>query len=181
MLQVLGLQQSAASARHLVTRHSLQKLEPTDEAPHILVVEDNSVNQQIAKRLLEKNGFRVTVVDNGRKAIERVEAGGLDLVLMDVQMPEMDGLEATAIIRQNEAGRGTHIPIVAMTAHAMSGDAERCLAAGMDEYAAKPLEIAKVLQIIEKLTFRKAKSNGQPASTAKMPQEADGLKDPQRI
>ena len=109
------------------------------ESRHILLAEDGVINQQVAVRLLEERGHSVVVVNNGRAAVEQVAAQSFDVVLMDVQMPEMDGLEATAAIRQAEAPTGGHIPIVAMTAHAMKGDRDRFLAAGMDGYVAKPV------------------------------------------
>jgi CheY-like chemotaxis protein len=100
----------------------------------ILVAEDNPINQLVAVRLLEKHGHTVVVACNGREAVAAVQGGGIDLVLMDIQMPEMDGLEATAAIRAAEAGAGRRLPILALTALAMVGDRERCLAAGMDGY-----------------------------------------------
>ncbi len=105
----------------------------------VLVAEDNVVNQRLARRLLEKRGHQVVVAANGREALEAIEAHIFDLVLMDVQMPEVDGLEATATLRAREAGQDTHLPIIALTAHAMKGDRERCLAAGMDAYLSKPI------------------------------------------
>jgi CheY-like chemotaxis protein len=104
----------------------------------ILLVEDHPVNQMFAARLLEKRGHQVAVAANGREAVAAVARDHYDLILMDVQMPEMDGFEATAAIRNGEEP-GTHIPIVAMTAHTMKGDRERCLAAGMDSYISKPV------------------------------------------
>jgi PAS domain S-box-containing protein len=106
----------------------------------VLVAEDNPVNQRVAAGMLERLGHRPHVVANGRAALEALERERFDLVLMDVQMPELDGLETTARIRETERARGGHLPIVALTAHAMKGDEERCLAAGMDAYLAKPLE-----------------------------------------
>jgi signal transduction histidine kinase/CheY-like chemotaxis protein len=116
----------------------------TGEAPawRILLAEDNKVNQLVARRLLEKRGHTVTVVDNGRAAVSAALTGGFDLVFMDVQMPEMDGLEATAEIRKRETGG--RLPIVAMTAHAMKSDRERCLEAGMDGYVMKPVQPAEL-------------------------------------
>jgi two-component system, sensor histidine kinase and response regulator len=105
----------------------------------ILLVEDNAVNQMLALRLLEKAGHRVTVAWNGREAVTTAASGEFDLVLMDVQMPEMDGLEATAAIRQNEQGKERRLPIVALTANALVGDREMCLRAGMDGYVTKPV------------------------------------------
>ena len=106
---------------------------------HVLLAEDNVVNQALAKRLLEKRGHTVIVVSDGSEALDALERESVDLVLMDVQMPVLDGFGATAAIRAREAGTGARIPIIALTAHAMKGDRERCLAAGMDEYASKPL------------------------------------------
>ena len=118
----------------------------------ILLAEDNPVNQQLAVGLLTKRGYQVRVAENGRKALEMLEADHFDLILMDVQMPEMGGFEATAAIRAREQLVGGHVPIVALTAHAMSGDRERCLASGMDDYASKPLRIQELTAIIERLT-----------------------------
>jgi signal transduction histidine kinase/ligand-binding sensor domain-containing protein/DNA-binding response OmpR family regulator len=105
----------------------------------ILLAEDNVVNQKVAERLLEKHGHQVTLVLNGRQALAALDQENFDVVLMDVQMPEMDGFEATSAIRAKESRAGSHIPIIAMTAHAMTGDRERCLAAGMDGYVSKPI------------------------------------------
>ena len=127
---------SGTESSFLVTRHSLSG--PSRKL-RILLAEDNRVNQQLAARLLEKRGHSVVVAGNGREAIMALEKQSFDLVLMDVEMPEMDGLEATAAIREKEKGSGTHLPIVAMTAQAMTGDRERCLAGGMDDYLSKPI------------------------------------------
>jgi PAS domain S-box-containing protein len=105
----------------------------------VLLAEDNVVNQRLAVKLLEKAGHAVTVAGSGREAVEAVEREPFDLVLMDVQMPDMGGFEATSRIRQREQTAGRHVPIIAMTAHAMKGDRERCLAAGMDDYVSKPV------------------------------------------
>ena len=117
---------------------------PADQQPllpplRILLAEDGVANQRLARALLERWGHTVEIADNGRIAVERAQAERFDLILMDVQMPELDGLDATRQIRQREATQGGHIPIVAMTARAMKGDQERCLAAGMDGYVAKPV------------------------------------------
>nr|WP_229219172.1 ATP-binding protein [Duganella sp. BJB1802] len=106
----------------------------------VLLAEDNPVNQRLAVRLLEKLGHRVTLVDSGLAVLERAGHGDHDLILMDVQMPGLDGLAATRQIRQREAAQGGHVPIIAMTARAMAGDRERCLEAGMDDYLAKPVD-----------------------------------------
>ncbi len=117
----------------------------------ILVAEDNAVNQQVARRLLEKRGHTVVLVDDGRKALETLERQDFELVLMDVQMPGMDGFEATAEIRRWEKADGRHRMIVAMTAHAMKGDRERCLERGMDGYLAKPIQTRDLDEILAKL------------------------------
>jgi len=118
----------------------------------ILLAEDNVVNQRVARALLEKRGHTVVVVDNGRDATEALAAQQFDLVLMDLQMPVMDGLQATAAIRAMEQTSGRHTPIVAMTAHAMRGDDRRCLEAGMDAYLPKPIKVADLMSTIERLT-----------------------------
>ncbi len=118
-------------------------------ARRILLAEDGAINQQVAVRLLEERGHSVVVVNNGRAAVEQVAAQPFDVVLMDVQMPEMDGLEATAAIRRAEAQTGGHVPIIAMTAHAMKGDRDRFLAAGMDGYVAKPVRPHELYAAVE--------------------------------
>ncbi|HZY87656.1 MAG TPA: response regulator [Gemmataceae bacterium] len=114
----------------------------------ILVAEDNPINQLVAVRLLEKHGHTVAVACNGREAVAAVQGGGFDLVLMDIQMPEMDGLEATAAIRAAESGAARRLPILALTALAMVGDRERCLAAGMDGYLTKPVQGDHLLRAV---------------------------------
>jgi signal transduction histidine kinase/CheY-like chemotaxis protein len=132
----------------------------------ILVVEDNPVNQKVAATMLEKRGHRVVVASNGREALEALDKERVDLVLMDVQMPEMDGFKATELIRDREKGNGGHIPIVAMTAHAMKGDREKCLAAGMDSYMSKPIRAEDLFLIIEDLAHRSQdkKKESSPSS-----------------
>ena len=117
----------------------------------ILVAEDNIVNQKFAQRLLEKSGFNVDVAANGREVLEAIERIKYDLVLMDVQMPEMDGLETTARIREREKESGRRLPVIALTANAVKGDRERCLAAGMDEYITKPIKRTHLLRVIQEL------------------------------
>jgi two-component system, sensor histidine kinase and response regulator len=118
----------------------------------ILLAEDNSVNQRVALRMLEHEGHSVVVVGNGREVLTALEQETFQLVLMDIQMPHMDGLEATAAIRERERVTGQRVPIVAMTAHAMSGDKERCLAAGMDGYLAKPVNKAELREAISRVS-----------------------------
>jgi two-component system sensor histidine kinase/response regulator len=131
----------------LVTRHSLRE---ERRQFRILLAEDNPVNQVVAVRLLEKNGHTVTVAENGRIALDIWQRQPFDLILMDVQMPEMDGLQATQAIRDHERRNRGHIPVVAMTAHAMKGDQERCLAAGMDAYLTKPIHTQELLATLER-------------------------------
>ena len=152
ILTVLGHKPEPADRQpNLVTRHSLR-----EDRRHlrILLAEDNPVNQMVARRLLEKTGHTVMVVANGRDAVLMLEEQEFGLVLMDVQMPEMDGFEATRVIREKEASTPKHIPIIAMTAQAMKGDRERCLAAGMDGYIAKPIRPAELVAEIERFSRR---------------------------
>jgi CheY-like chemotaxis protein len=114
----------------------------------VLLVEDNLVNQQVALRMLQKQGHAVVVAGNGKEALSALDDGRFDVVLMDVQMPEMDGLQATAAIRARERGTGRRIPIVALTAQAMEGDRERCLAAGMDAYISKPVRRTHLVRAV---------------------------------
>jgi CheY-like chemotaxis protein len=118
---------------------------------HILVAEDNLINQKLVVRLLQKQGHTSIVANNGREAVEAWERQPFDAILMDMMMPEMDGLEATMEIRTREQARGQHIPIIAVTANAMAGDREKCLAAGMDEYLPKPVEVTKLYETLSKL------------------------------
>jgi two-component system, sensor histidine kinase and response regulator len=131
-----GVQDGAAP---LVTRFAVQGATEPSESLTILVAEDNMVNQRLAVRMLEKRGHRVTVAVNGREALEALSRNSFDLVLMDVQMPEMDGLTATTILREQERGGEAHATVIALTAHAMKGDQDRCLAAGMDGYLTNPI------------------------------------------
>jgi len=132
----------------LLTTHSIRE---SRNALTILVAEDNAVNQTLARRLLEKRGHTVVLAETGKAVLTAIEERTFDLVLMDVQMPEMDGLEATAAIRKREKSSGKHLPIIAMTANAMIGDREHCLQAGMDGYVAKPLSVKDLFAAIETL------------------------------
>jgi len=127
-------------------------------ALRILLVEDNPINCMVARRLLEKQGHTVIAAHNGRDAIQQVEDldWKIDLVFMDVQMPEMDGLETTLMLREKERRRGVHLPIIAMTAHAFDRDRERCLEAGMDGYIAKPIQPEQLYELIEQVTAASA-------------------------
>jgi CheY-like chemotaxis protein len=131
-----------------------------DRQLHILVAEDNIMNQQLITRLLENEGHTVKVAYNGEVALAMLELEPFDLIIMDVQMPHMDGIEATAAIREREQGLERHMPIIALTAHAMKGDRERCLEAGMDAYVSKPIDANELFSTIEEMTsatlFKKA-------------------------
>jgi two-component system, sensor histidine kinase and response regulator len=129
-----------------VNRHSLPEVK---RSLRVLLAEDNAANQMLAVRVLEKRGYSVPVVGNGREALNALETESFDLVLMDVQMPEVDGLEATAAIRTKEKSTGGHIPIIAMTAHSLVGDEQVCLAAGMGGYVSKPIRTNQLFSVIE--------------------------------
>jgi len=125
----------------------------TGSALDVLLVEDNPINRRVAVRLLEKHGHKVVTANNGREALEVLERldWTIDLILMDVQMPEMDGYQATAAIRHREKSTSSHLPIVAMTAHALDRDRERCLAAGMDAYLSKPIQTDKLYELVDRM------------------------------
>ena len=146
ILSVLGTRKPDGATPQLVTRSTLRE---SRRHLRILLAEDNAINREVAVRLLSKRGHTVVVAMNGKEAVAAYGTQTFDLVLMDVQMPEMDGFEATATIRQKEKILGTHIPIIAMTAHAMKGDRERCLAAGMDGYLSKPIHTDELIKITE--------------------------------
>lgn len=132
-------------------RHEVHAVAATSGPLRILLAEDNAINQKLAVRLLEKNGHKVSVAVTGKEVLDQLEKSSFDLVLMDVQMPEMDGLTATRVIRHLETQTGRHLPIIAMTAHAMKGDRERCLEAGMDEYLSKPINVRELHQTIHQV------------------------------
>jgi CheY-like chemotaxis protein/HPt (histidine-containing phosphotransfer) domain-containing protein len=144
MRKVLGKPQAEAPAPPAPERTTAFSL-------HILVAEDNAVNQKLAMALLEKAGHRVSLAVNGSEVVTMWREGDFDLILMDVQMPEVDGFEATRQIRLQEQTTGRHVPIVATTAHAMTGDRERCLLAGMDEYLSKPIHRQELLAVLARL------------------------------
>ena len=128
---------------------------PSETSLDILVAEDNLVNQKVAVAMLEKLGHRVTLARNGSEAVAKWAQGGFDLIFMDVQMPEMDGFEATQQIRSKETTGRLHIRIIAMTANAMSGDREHCVASGMDDYVSKPISRRSLEEAIERLQTSK--------------------------
>jgi CheY-like chemotaxis protein len=148
ILSVLGMEQQKDDSVRLLTRHTLRQ---TRRRLRVLLAEDNAINRELVVRLLSKRGHAVVVAANGKQAVSALETQSFDVVLMDVQMPEMDGFEATAAIRQKERANGTHVPIIALTAHAMKGDRERCLAGGMDGYIAKPVQAEELIKAVEGL------------------------------
>jgi CheY-like chemotaxis protein len=150
---------STASLQHMLEIVGVKENTPPSSL-RILLAEDNLVNQRLATRLLEKGGHSVALAGTGREVLALLEHERFDMILMDVQMPDMDGVEATAVIRAREKQSGSHIPIIALTAHAMKGDRERCLEAGMDNYINKPIEAAKFLDVVE-ATAKAAKQAGE--------------------
>ncbi|MGH9354029.1 MAG: response regulator [Terriglobia bacterium] len=161
ILRALG--QAPRKEAPLITRHSLRTEAPSRPLS-ILLAEDNPVNQKLALRMLEKRGHSVAVAADGRIALSLLEKQPFDLVLMDVQMPEMDGFETTAAIRDKEKTAGGHIPIIAMTAHAMKGDEERCLQVGMDSYVAKPIQAEMLFLAVEAACSQWPQRRENPAS-----------------
>jgi CheY-like chemotaxis protein len=116
----------------------------------VLLAEDNAVNQRVAARLLERRGHSVVVAEDGRQTVDLARSGEFDIILMDLQMPEMDGFEAAAAIRADQRAANRYVPIVAMTASAMSGDREKCLESGMDGYIAKPVDARELISTVER-------------------------------
>jgi two-component system sensor histidine kinase/response regulator len=145
-LKQIIIKKSDSEDAKLITRHSIRvshlKLK-------VLLAEDNPINQKVAKRMLEKMGYQITVVDNGLDVLQKLENEKFDLILMDVQMPRMDGFVATKKIREIEKNSKKHVPIIALTAHAMKGDREKCIQAGMDGYVSKPIKFNELLEQIE--------------------------------
>jgi CheY-like chemotaxis protein len=134
---------------HNPPAHLLREARPS---LRILLAEDNRVNQVLARRLLEKKGHTVVTANNGLEALVFLKTQSFDVALMDVQMPEMGGFEATLAVRETERTSKKHLPIIALTAHAMKGDEERCLAAGMDGYIAKPIRKMELFALLERVT-----------------------------
>jgi two-component system, sensor histidine kinase and response regulator len=166
LIALAAERQQGVPAPPLVTRHSLR------EGRHvlrILVVDDNPVNRLLAVRLLERRGHTVNVASNGKYAIQFLREAPQDLILMDIQMPEMDGYEATATIREMEKTSGSRVAIVAMTANAMKSDRELCLRSGMDDYVAKPLDPVELYRVIDTFSPRSISSPNPPAGEAAVP------------
>jgi CheY-like chemotaxis protein len=169
LLSAIGRALAREPGQRAALPSSMLPAELPERRLHVLLAEDNVVNQRLAASLLRRRGHKVTIAANGREALATVTAQPFDVVLMDVQMPEMGGFEATAAIRALEAERQTpRMPIVAMTAHAMKGDRERCLAAGMDEYLTKPLDPRHLCALVEQMAGGKpaAEPRDEPATVS---------------
>ena len=151
ILTVFDMHGAEPGEKNLVTKHSIRE---SKTRLRVLLAEDNVVNQRLAVKILTKRGCHVVVAENGKKAVAAFDREPFDVVLMDIQMPEMSGLEATAAIREKEKETDGRIPIIAMTAHAMKGDRERCLEAGMDEYLSKPIRPQMVIDVIENVVAK---------------------------
>jgi PAS domain S-box-containing protein len=181
IMTTIGISPQDEDQSQQIARPSLDK---SERSLHILLAEDDAVNQKMVVRMLQKRGHTVAVAKNGKEALAALEKEAFDIVLMDVQMPEMDGFEATAAIRSKEKTTGApkaegvgerseHIPIVAMTAHAMKGDRERCLEAGMDNYVSKPIKAQELFDVIESLVSASAKAETEKPAE----QQADEIFD----
>ena len=133
----------------------IEQVEGQMETVHVLLAEDNLVNQKLMCAIMSKEGWKITVVSDGASAVRFAETGNFDIILMDVQMPRMDGLEATQIIRQKEKASGRYVPIVAITAYAMAEDEGKCLQVGMDDYISKPFNRNEMIQKIKRLAATK--------------------------
>jgi len=155
-----------------------EKIDKT--AIRILIADDSVINQKVALRILENNSYSADVVDNGKKVLEKIENNPYDLILMDLQMPEMDGIEATKSIRQKEKLTGKYTPIIAMTAYAMKGDRENCLLAGMDDYISKPIKPKALLEAVRNQLY-KSSSEEEPLQTFEEKKEEDKVFDREEL
>ena len=158
------------ATRHGRTEPTARRIGSRQRALHVLVAEDNPVNRKLVTTLLRKRGHKVKAVENGREAVASVRSDAFDVVLMDLQMPEMSGLEAAQAIRELEHAGARRLPLIALTAHAMRGDRERCLEAGMDGYLAKPIDVDELVATVERFgagtAIERSESGGEPASGA---------------
>src|SRR5471032_1478246 len=168
LLSAIGRVLAREPGQRAVLPAAMLPAELPDRRLRVLLAEDNVVNQRLAQSLLERRGHKVTIAANGREALSAYDRHAFDVILMDVQMPEMGGFEATEAIRARERESGTRVPIVAMTAHAMKGDRERCLGAGMDEYLTKPLDSRKLCLLVEEIAAGRA-----PAVDEGIPEVSD--------
>jgi signal transduction histidine kinase/CheY-like chemotaxis protein len=168
VVTVMGNEDEEGSTS-VVTRHSLRE---DRRKLNVLLAEDNPVNQKLAKRLLEKRGHRVALAETGKQVLDLLPQQTFDVVLMDVQMPEMSGFEATAAIREQEKQTGAHMPIVAMTAHAMKGDREKCIAGGMDNYVSKPISPEALFEALDEVIAQYGRQTEEDADQLQVPQTA---------
>jgi len=171
LLSAIGRVLAREPGQRAALPSSMLPAELPERRLHVLLAEDNAVNHRLAASLLERRGHKVTIAANGREALDAVKAHSYDAVLMDVQMPEMGGFEATAAIRSLEHGNGSRLPIIAMTAHAMKGDRERCLAAGMDEYLTKPLDPRQLCSVVEEMAAGRAPATFDAADVPTVPMQ----------
>ncbi|WP_049876512.1 hybrid sensor histidine kinase/response regulator [Sorangium cellulosum] len=182
------LQEAVFHAFGVPTRTSLRSADPRRAAPgprarglRVLVAEDNAINQKLMRRWLERQGHHVHIVENGRLAVEKIAGGQYDVALLDVEMPEMDGLQAARVVRARERREGGHMPLIVVTAYAMKGDRERCLRAGFDGYVSKPVQVEELYDMIDRLAAGPSAleiedparmSLGAPSSYASVPSPA---------
>src|SRR5207245_10622560 len=171
LLSAIGRVLAREPGQRAALPSSMLPAELPERRLHVLLAEDNAVNQRLAASLLERRGHKVTIAANGREALDAVRQQPFDVVLMDVQMPEMGGFEATAAIRALERGNGNAapLPIIAMTAHAMKGDRERCLVAGMNEYLTKPLDPRQLCLLVEEMAAGRVVAAGSTVEAPVVP------------
>jgi CheY-like chemotaxis protein len=169
LLSAIGRVLAREPGQRAALPSSMLPAELPERRLHVLLAEDNAVNQRLAASLLERRGHKVTIAANGREALDAVRQQAFDVVLMDVQMPEMGGFEATAAIRALERDNGSQLPIIAMTAHAMKGDRERCLAAGMNEYLTKPLDPRQLCLLVEEMAAGRVVAAGSTVEAPVVP------------
>jgi CheY-like chemotaxis protein len=153
-VRVAPVEEAAPSAPPIPTKHPAVLL-------RVLLAEDNLINQRLATRLIEKRGHQVILAATGREALAKLEENEIDVVLMDVQMPDMNGLQATTLIREKERGLDRHMPVIALTAHTMKGDREKCLDAGMDSYITKPVNAQELIYVLESTVAAFASVSGK--------------------
>jgi len=168
LLEVVSSALSKSATNHVPQASAPRIVRQEGRALHVLLAEDNLVNQTLASHLLEKRGYDVTAVGDGEAALVAIEGRRFDVILMDIQMPRKDGLETTAAIRAKESTTGAHLPIIALTAHAMKGDRERCLSAGMDAYISKPIRSRELFEAIDSVLQG---SIAQPLTAQPLPGE----------